>query len=237
MNMREKYYRERLYPLQDGVLNIVKKSGTPFYLTGGTALSRLYLNHRYSDDLDLFVNSDNNYAEYINILIRHLKEAEKKDVFQLDERKIYKTEFYSQIFIKKEYKEESVDLKIDVVNDIAKHYGEFHFDNILGKVDSWENILSNKLTAIFRQEPKDLFDIWALSKKYSFSWDSIIKEAKTKEAGIDPIILKNILSSFPIEFLSKVKQITIINPDTFLKDLDIISEDIFTGNENSLYIK
>ncbi|MBW7858763.1 MAG: nucleotidyl transferase AbiEii/AbiGii toxin family protein [Leptonema sp. (in: Bacteria)] len=24
----------------------------PFFLTGGTALSRFYLNHRYSDDLD-----------------------------------------------------------------------------------------------------------------------------------------------------------------------------------------
>jgi len=35
----------------------VKKSGTPFYLTGGTALSRGYFNHRYSDDLDLFVNN------------------------------------------------------------------------------------------------------------------------------------------------------------------------------------
>jgi len=52
MNLQEKYYRESLYPFQDGVLNIVKKSGTPFYLTGGTALSRGYFNHRYSDDLE-----------------------------------------------------------------------------------------------------------------------------------------------------------------------------------------
>ena len=55
MNLYAKYYREKLYPFQDGVLNIVKKSGTPFYLTGGAALSRGYFDHRYSYDLDLFV--------------------------------------------------------------------------------------------------------------------------------------------------------------------------------------
>ncbi len=32
-----------------------KKLETPFYLTGGTALSRHYFNHRYSDDIVLFV--------------------------------------------------------------------------------------------------------------------------------------------------------------------------------------
>ena len=31
MNALEKYYEENLYPLQNGVLNIVKKSRTPFF--------------------------------------------------------------------------------------------------------------------------------------------------------------------------------------------------------------
>ena len=48
------FYEENLYRLQDGVLNIVKNCGTPLYLTGGTALSRAYYRHRYSDDLDFF---------------------------------------------------------------------------------------------------------------------------------------------------------------------------------------
>ncbi len=39
MNWSAKYHTQSLYPFQDGVLNIVKKSGAPFYLTGGTALS------------------------------------------------------------------------------------------------------------------------------------------------------------------------------------------------------
>lgn len=64
------YYRDTLYPLQDKVLNLIDKLQTPFYLTGGTALSRCYFNHRYSDDLDLFVNEEPDFvslSEKINI--------------------------------------------------------------------------------------------------------------------------------------------------------------------------
>jgi hypothetical protein len=37
-------------------LRVITACDTDFYLTGGTALSRVYLHHRFSDDLDLFVN-------------------------------------------------------------------------------------------------------------------------------------------------------------------------------------
>jgi len=40
--------RRNLYPLQDGVLRIVQGLALPFYLTGGTALSRHYFAHRHS---------------------------------------------------------------------------------------------------------------------------------------------------------------------------------------------
>lgn len=48
MNLREKYYTESLYPFQDGVLNIVKKSDAPFYLTGSTAMDRNQGNIQFS---------------------------------------------------------------------------------------------------------------------------------------------------------------------------------------------
>ncbi|MDZ7724261.1 MAG: nucleotidyl transferase AbiEii/AbiGii toxin family protein [candidate division KSB1 bacterium] len=56
MKSYEKYYRESLYPFQDGALKRVNAAETPFYLTGGTALSRHYFDHRFSDDLVFFVN-------------------------------------------------------------------------------------------------------------------------------------------------------------------------------------
>ena len=59
------YYEETLYPFQDKVLKVLIECGIPFYLTGGTAVSRGYLNHRYSDDLDLFVNNDLNFVSCV----------------------------------------------------------------------------------------------------------------------------------------------------------------------------
>jgi len=44
-------YFNLLYPLQDEVLRVLKRLETGLYLTGGTAASRGYLNHRLSDDL------------------------------------------------------------------------------------------------------------------------------------------------------------------------------------------
>ena len=54
--MKKDFYTQYLYPLQDQVLERINKLETGFYLTGGTAASRGYLQHRYSDDLDFFVN-------------------------------------------------------------------------------------------------------------------------------------------------------------------------------------
>ena len=48
--------RGKLYPLQDGILKIVKDLKLPFYLTGGTALSRFYFNQLSLDAIELFSN-------------------------------------------------------------------------------------------------------------------------------------------------------------------------------------
>ncbi|MFN7189323.1 MAG: nucleotidyl transferase AbiEii/AbiGii toxin family protein [Cyclobacteriaceae bacterium] len=56
-------YNEQLYPLQDSVLSLVGSLPTPFYLTGGTALSRFLLHHRFSDDLDFFVTGQPDFIK------------------------------------------------------------------------------------------------------------------------------------------------------------------------------
>lgn len=56
-------FYNRLYQFQDVVLNLVGQSNTTFYLTGGTALSRCYFHHRYSDDLDLFLDFSPDYEK------------------------------------------------------------------------------------------------------------------------------------------------------------------------------
>ena len=52
--MSREFYLDVLYPLQDDILTITRDVETGFYLSGGTAISRGYLNHRFSDDLVFF---------------------------------------------------------------------------------------------------------------------------------------------------------------------------------------
>ena len=70
------YYETKLYPVQDAVLKTLETLELPFYLTGGTALSRGYYNHRYSDDLDLFVNNDKHFLQNTENAINKLKKSE-----------------------------------------------------------------------------------------------------------------------------------------------------------------
>jgi len=63
---------------------------TPFFLTGGTALSRYYTHHRYSDDLDFFVINDSEYAKHVNIILQKLIDAENTGIYRLDRTSINK---------------------------------------------------------------------------------------------------------------------------------------------------
>jgi predicted nucleotidyltransferase component of viral defense system len=71
--MLEKYYQDRLYPFQDKVLKAVESLDIDFHLTGGTALGRCYLGHRYSDDLGFFVNNHPEFKTQCNNIINLLK--------------------------------------------------------------------------------------------------------------------------------------------------------------------
>ncbi|MGE5316176.1 MAG: nucleotidyl transferase AbiEii/AbiGii toxin family protein [Acidobacteriota bacterium] len=227
----EKYYTESLYPLQDGILNIVGHLNLPFYLTGGTALSRHYFHHRYSDDIDLFVNNDGNFGSYVDRLFSAFAEEETRGAFSIDASTISKREMSAQVFIKSQT---GTRLKIDLVNDIAAHYGELVIDPQLGRVDSWRNILSNKVAALYRFEPKDVGDIWVISKNLSFSWKQIFNEAISKELAVDPIAAAEILRGIPAEYLSAIKWVEPIDEEQFKLNIEVIANDIVRGNDNSL---
>jgi len=233
MKQSANFYRDILYPFQDGILNIVRKLNTPFYLTGGTALGRHYFNHRFSDDLDLFVNSDPDYSRHVAQILNALEENQKQFNFAIDYRRVRKEEHYTQIFLTQ--LENAADLKLDLINDIAAHYGELEHSKTMGRIDSWRNILSNKLAAAFRYEAKDFADIWIIAKNKPIVWREIITEAKTKEAGIDPLALQEILRTFPSDEVMAVKWSIPIDQKEFITDLATIADDILQGKENSLF--
>ncbi len=238
MNEYEKYYRERLYPFQDGILNIAKRIGTPFYLTGGTAISRHYSPVRYSDDLDLFVNRDGDFHNWTERLYSELEIESRRGSFDILYDRIARYEDYVQLFLKQQpiHQNEGTMLKIDLINDVAAHYGDIESDEILGKVDSWRNILSNKISALYRIEPKDVIDLWTLAKIKAFDWGEIIKEASSKEAGLDPLLIYDLLKSFPREELSTIKWAgRMPDEDLLFSELSIMAEEIFEGLDNGLF--
>ncbi|MCP4403971.1 MAG: nucleotidyl transferase AbiEii/AbiGii toxin family protein [bacterium] len=212
----------------------MKTLGIPCYLSGGTALSRGYFHHRYSDDLDIFMNRENRYSDYIQIMLERFETAQAAGEFSIDYARIRKYENFTQIFLAKTDEPKIIELKLDLVNDVAAHYGGFTQDSVLGSLDSWQNILSNKLTAVFRYEAKDVVDIWVIAKHKAFDWIAMMEEAKTKEGGIDPLIIFEILSSFPKDALETVKWKVSVDTETFMMELNQIADDILHGRKNSL---
>lgn len=223
--MHEEYYLLKLYPLQDRILNILMdKRYNRFYLTGGTALSRFYFQHRYSEDLDFFSNQSGFFLDDIKALEETLKDKSIK----------YTITSSSQSF-RRFVVEEDCQLKIEFVNDVGFRYGNNVKFEIFNRVDNLRNILSNKLTALERNEPKDVADILFICRNFSFKWENIFEDALRKVSFIDPIIVSKQLSEYRVEFLSKLKWKIVLDLEKAEKDIRIISRDILVKNINSIH--
>ena len=209
------YYNDTLYPLQDKVLKIINGLDTPFYLTGGTALSRCYLHHRYSDDLDFFVNNKSNFAKLVEVILISLNKELKVKV-------VIKSESYISLMINDR-------LKVDFINDVSYKYGKLEKQKIYSKVDNLENILSNKLSALIsRDEAKDVIDILMIYKKIKVNWKKIFSDVNSKAVGIFPIDVSKRLLDFPVEMIDRIKWIDGMKPDakTFNKDINLLCDSI-----------
>lgn len=224
------YYEESLYKFQDGVLNTVKASGAPFYLTGGTALSRAYYGHRYSDDLDFFINKNSDFNKYADSVMKLFSE---NGYTWSNETEFQKTpNFYSLILHHSDYKQK---LKIDFVNDVEVHFGEFLETPIFYKTDSVRNILSNKVSAVFRFAAKDMVDIREICLHERFNWEKIFEEVRQKEIGVEPNEVAQILEGTPKEQFERIKWIRKPEWETFQKDIHQIAKDMISLTDNTLF--
>lgn len=209
------YYNDTLYPLQDNVLKLIDELQTPFYLTGGTALSRCYFNHRYSDDLDFFVNKDIDFVKFSEQILANLMRSFEVEV-------VIKSESYISTKVNKI-------LKIDLVNDVRYRYGQLEKKKIFSKVDNVKNILSNKLSALIsRDEAKDVVDIWIIAKNSKTDWKEVFLSTNSKAVGIFPPDIAKRLVEFPIVLLDRIKWVESKKPDIndFQTDLNSICDSL-----------
>jgi len=208
------FYKDQLYPLQDRVLKAVDDAGTGFYLTGGTALSRCYYNHRYSDDLDFFVNKHGDYKKFVQLVLDGLAGYDITDLRRFDDFTSFMVDNL---------------LKVDLVNDVASHIGVFNKLEMYSRVDNPVNILSNKISALVsRDEPKDVVDIVTIAKHEAVDWKQIFLDVSSKAVGIFPPIVAERLETFPLELLYKIKWCEGMQLDepTFKQDISGIVEDL-----------
>lgn len=220
-----KYYFDQLYPLQDKFLKFFNQiNNDRFYLTGGTALSRFYFQHRHSDDLDFFSREElKDFRSTVTAILNEIKK------FGL----VVETETISDNFLRIFLKENEVSLKIDFVNEMAFHWGEFKNFPLFYPVDNQTNILANKLTCISRYEVKDAADIWILTKKLLFSWKDMISIAD-KKSPVDPLEVSKIIKTLPREEFKLIKWTSNVDLNSIHSDLQIIAEDVLLGRMNSL---
>ena len=203
---------KKLYSLQDRVLKRVFDVEDEFYLTGGTALSRFYQEKRYSDDLDFFTNNSTRF----NFAVKNIL-AELSKEFTIE------TELDSRDFVR--IKIDDL-LQVDFVNDRVPRYKEPRVLDNSYKIDTIENILSNKITAVIgRDNPKDIFDIYLISQYYTINWQEILDSAQEKSVfSIDDLIVR--LKSFPYGLLRSINLIEEGFLDTFQNDYSALVEEI-----------
>ena len=223
MTSLSEYYEESLYPLQNGVLRAVGNCKTRFYLTGGTALSRAYYHHRYSDDLDFFVNRDSEYDEQADIVFNKLRE---EGFFWNDTDDFIKAPAFRSIKVR--WNKSDVVLKLDFVNDSTPHFGDFSLSDLFHRIDPVRNILSNKLGAIFRLAGKDVADIREIALHESVNWSEIINEARQKDAGVDLPYIIEILKTIPRHEFDGIHWKTNPGWEVFKEDVDKIAFDMLS---------
>lgn len=212
------------YKLQDAVFLLLKDDLCSFYLTGGTALSRYYLNHRFSEDLDFFCPENGVFEESVNRIARLLTDAS-----MINEQMIRISKTYARFFVGPSY-----ELKIDFVYENLNHIGDYKVINGIN-IDNPSNILANKIGCIVsRDEPKDVLDIISIAESFSFNWEQAFFAAKTKQI-IDETDVTMRLDSFPVELFKNVNWAFEAIALPYVKNkLKQITQDFFLGKNNSL---
>lgn len=180
-----------LTPEQKSFLLAFKDSplAESFYLTGGTALSAFYLQHRRSEDLDFFSWE----AVAVEGIIGFIKTIPEVVTIQYDrkfDRKLFLLEQKDGHFLKVEFSAYPFPLleQATLVEGV--------------RVDSLMDILVNKIMALTdRREAKDYIDLyWAWQIFPELEVEKLVQEAEKKFGikGIQYIIQGKFLDDIPI---------------------------------------
>jgi len=148
-----------------------------FYLTGGTALSAFFLEHRRSNDLDFFTDVE----ELVMPFAQRLEESLKKEGLKVERLRGFRS--FMELSVSSENDSTVIHFALD---------SPFRFEQpsdikeIPGvKIDSLIDMATNKLLALFgRAELRDFLDIYFLVRDH-YTKDELIEKSARKDPGFD----------------------------------------------------
>jgi len=148
-----------------------------FYLTGGTALSAFFLEHRRSNDLDFFTDVE----ELVMPFAQRLEESLKKEALKVERLRGFRS--FMELSVSSENDSTVIHFALD---------SPFRFEQpsdikeIPGvKIDSLIDMATNKLLALFgRAELRDFLDIYFLVRDH-YTKDELIEKSARKDPGFD----------------------------------------------------
>lgn len=194
-----------------------------FYLAGGTALSAFYLEHRLSQDLDFFTDSEAKMPpiEYLTTLIHRVPGVAEIQYERLFDRRIFAVIFSDSEMLKVEftsYPFRSIQKR--------KEIGGLTVDSLL-------NILTGKVFAITdRFDPKDFIDLFFASELRSYGGtlrDLILQtEKRFGITGMNYFIPERLLMS---------KRIRNENLPVMIKEIDLEKMRRFFMQQSDILLK
>lgn len=190
-----------LTPLQSEFLTAFFGQCPDFFLTGGTALSAFYLQHRLSQDVDLFTLSD----EAMNLCVPTVHAT--ADSIGAAVSALQTTPYIRRFLVSRG--EESA--LVDCVREYAEQIepDKPHFSGIV--VDSLVDLHCNKIcTLLGRLEMKDYIDIFFLARA-GFDVPPYLDRAARKDGGLSAAILAHLISEAKLQTI----------PDYVLKPVTI----------------
>jgi len=167
-----------LTPLQEDFIRFFAETALKdtFFLTGGTALSAFYLEHRISEDMDFFTEEEGQVPRVLPLI----QDIAAKLKGRLEVKRSFRS--YLEFFINRGDEILRCDFAMDAPYRLKKKifkekYG-IYVDNVL-------DISCNKLSALYdRSDPKDFVDIYFIDREI-LPFEKLIQEAKRKHGGLD----------------------------------------------------
>lgn len=151
--------------------------GDHFFLTGGTALSAFFLQHRYSEDLDFFTERPGHVPQ----VLPALEQIAQRRSSKIDVRRQFAT--FLEVVV---HGAKGEMIKCEFAQDSPFRLQTIGRRQELGiYVDNALDISCNKLSALFdRTEAKDFVDIFFIDHEL-FPFAELLSHAKRKHVGLD----------------------------------------------------